>query len=107
MKNLQVVIIDEISMVKVDMLYQLDLRLQEIKEKIGTPFGGVSILAFGDMMQLKPCLGRYIFEEPQNEDFKTTHRLAPRWQMFSSVLLEKNHRQGKDKEYADLLNRIR
>ena len=51
MKNLQVVIIDEISMVKVDMLYQLDLRLQEIKEKIGTPFGGVSILAFGDMMQ--------------------------------------------------------
>merc|ERR1711923_604517 len=27
--------------------------------------------------------------------------------MFSSVLLEKNHRQGKDKDYADLLNRIR
>ena len=27
--------------------------------------------------------------------------------MFSSVLLEKNHRQGKDKEYADLLNRVR
>ena len=27
--------------------------------------------------------------------------------MFSSILLEKNHRQGKDKDYADLLNRIR
>ena len=64
MKNLKVVIIDEISMVKVDMLYQLDLRLQEITEKVGIPFGGVSIFAFGDMMQLKPCMGRYICDDP-------------------------------------------
>ena len=27
--------------------------------------------------------------------------------MFSSILLEKNHRQGRDKQYADLLNRVR
>ena len=27
--------------------------------------------------------------------------------MFQCILLEKNHRQGKDKMYADLLNRIR
>ena len=30
-------------MVKADMLYQLDIRLQEITEKIGTPFGGLSV----------------------------------------------------------------
>ena len=48
------VIVDEISMVKADMLYQLDLRLQEIIEKVRTPFGGLSIIVFGDMMQLKP-----------------------------------------------------
>ena len=34
MKNLQLVIIDEISMVKADMIYMLDLRLQELKEKV-------------------------------------------------------------------------
>ena len=107
MKNLKLLIIDEISMVKADMLYQLDLRLQEVKEKIGTPFGGVSIIAFGDLMQLAPTIGRYVFQEPANTEFHITHRLDNRWQMFSSVLLEKNHRQGKDKQYADLLNRVR
>ena len=107
MKNLKLLIIDEISMVKADMLYQLDLRLQEVKEKIGTPFGGVSVIAFGDLMQLAPTIGRYVFQEPANPDFHITHRLDERWQMFSSILLEKNHRQGKDKLYADLLNRVR
>ena len=107
MKNLKIVIIDEISMVKVDMLYQLDLRLQEIKEKVGTPFGGVSIIAFGDLMQLRPVMGKFIFEAPMNPEYSTVHKLASRWEMFTSVLLEKNHRQGRDKDYADLLNRIR
>ena len=94
-------------MVKSDMLYQLDLRLQEITETNGIPFGGVSIFTFGDMMQLKPCMGRYINDEPMNVEFKVTHALSPRWQMFKSLLLEINHRQGNDKQYADLLNRIR
>ena len=105
--NLKVVIIDEISMVKSDMLYQLDLRLQEITEKVGTPFGGVAIFAFGDMVQLKPVMGRYIMDSPMNADFKITHTLNPRWEMFQSITLETNHRQGKDKIYADLLNKIR
>ena len=104
LKNLKLVIIDEISMVKSDMLYMLDLRLQEIKERIGTSFGGVAVLAFGDIMQLRPCKGKYIFEEPSNSEFKGTKSL---WKMFSSIILEKNHRQGNDKVYADTLNRIR
>ena len=107
MKNLKLVIIDEISMVKGDMLYQLDLRLQEITEKVGAPFGGLSVIVLGDMMQLKPCMGRYICEEPLNPEFKITHHLAPRWEMFKPIILETNHRQGKDKQYAELLNRIR
>ena len=107
LKNLKMVIIDEISMVKSDMLYQLDLRLQEIAEKVGVPFGGIAIFAFGDMMQLKPCMGRYICELPLNIDFRMTHRINSRWHMFKSLTLEVNHRQGRDKPYADLLNRIR
>ena len=34
-KNLKMIIIDEVSMVKADMLYQLDLKLQELKERVG------------------------------------------------------------------------
>lgn len=43
LKNLKIVIIDEISMIKADMLYMLNLRLQEITERINIPFGGVAI----------------------------------------------------------------
>ena len=93
-------------MVKVDMLYQLDFRLQEITQK-EVPFGGVSLFVFGDLMQLRPVLGRFIFDHPVLTDYHETHLCNSRWQMFECTLLEKNHRQGKDKSYADLLNRIR
>ena len=107
LKNLKMIIIDEISMVKADMLYQLDLRLQEIKEKIGVAFGGVSIFCFGDILQLQPVCGRYIFDRPQNSAYYLAFELDSRWQKFSVLNLEVNHRQGKDKEYADMLNRVR
>ena len=45
-------------MVKSDILYQFDLRMQEITEKIGVLFGGIAMFAFGDMMQLKPVMGQ-------------------------------------------------
>ena len=91
MKNLVLVIIDEISLVTSDMLIKLDMRLQEIKEKIGTPFGGVGVMAFGDIMQLQPVQGRYIFQPPSNLEFRTADALDPRWRLFQSVLLEINH----------------
>ena len=99
--------IDEISMVKSDMIFQLDLRLQEIKEKIGVPFGGVAIFMFGDMLQLRPVLGRYAFEPPKNNSFLSTFKFDSRWEMMKIMNLEKNHRQGRFKDFADMLNRIR
>ena len=35
------------------------------------------------------------------------HELDPLWPKFSSIILEENHRQGDDKSYGDMLNRIR
>ena len=107
LKNLKVLIIDEFSMVKSDMLYQLDLRLKEITERPNVPFGGISIFLFGDLLQLRPTAARFIFEEPCNEQFKLTHALGPLWDLFNVVNLTYNHRQGNDKIYADLLNRMR
>ena len=40
-------------MVKVDTLYQIDVRLREIKG-ISKPFGGVSLVLLGDPLQLRP-----------------------------------------------------
>ena len=107
MKNLKIVIIDEISMVKSDQGFQLDKRLREITQKPDKLFGGVTIFYVGDIMQLKPCKGRYIFGEPINQDYKLEYQLGLHWRKFEVVLLEENHRQDGDKEYADMLNRFR
>ena len=107
LKYLKIVIIDEISMVKSDMLYQLDRRLREITQKMDEEFGGVALLCFGDILQLKPCMGRYVFERPQCEDFHLKHEISPLWSQLDVIILEENHRQDGDHEYANILNRIR
>ena len=53
LKNMIILIIDEFSMVGSDDLYIIHIRLQEIKEVYDKPFGGVSLLFFGDPMQLR------------------------------------------------------
>ena len=107
LKNLKLVIVDEISMVKSDQQFQLDRRLKEVTQKIEKLFGNVGIFYVGDIMQLKPCKGRYIFDEPINVDYKVDYHLGTHWQSFEVIILEENHRQGDDKDYADMLNRFR
>ena len=107
LKNLRFVIIDEISMVKSDLLYQLDMRLREVTQKPDKLFGGVAIYALGDILQLRPCQARYIFEEPVCQDYKISFFSGTHWKAFQVINLVENHRQEGDKEYADLLNRIR
>ena len=70
-------------------------------------FGGVALFCFGDLLQIKPVRGRYIFEEPKSESFKIGNVVSPHWDKFNIVNLVENHRQGNDKFYADILNRIR
>ena len=62
---MQVVFIDEISMVGSGMFNFLDLRLQEA---MGTkePFGGLCIIAVGDLFQLKPVFDHWIFENSKD-----------------------------------------
>ena len=106
LSDLRVVIIDEMSMVKADMLYQLNLRFQEITLSV-EDFGGVSVILCGDLMQLKPVCARWIFEEPAGKEYKAFHASNPLWELFEPVELIQNHRQGEDRVYADLLNRMR
>ena len=105
-KNLKVLIIDEISLVDADLLYKIDLRLREIMQR-DLPFGNVAIFALGDMMQIKPVKGRYIMQCPKSQQFLLTYELDSLWHKFECIILEKNHRQGDDQIYAELLNRVR
>ena len=95
-------------MMKADILYRIHLRLCEIKNSKQL-FGGVNVYLFGDPAQLKPVRGSYIFAAPNCPDYKLAYGdgTDSLWKSFSVINLEENHRQGKDKSYADMLNRIR
>ena len=106
LQKLVIVIIDEVSFVKSDMLYQLNLRLQEVKEctKI---FGKVAIFCFGDICQLQPVAGRFVFQRPQRPSYHFTFQHQNLWNMLTVINLVTNHRQGEDGEFADFLDRVR
>ena len=82
------------------------MRLQDIKQS-QAPFGGVAVLLSGDLQQLGPVKGRFIFEKPIQEQYHPRFHSDPLWEKFEFFSLTTNHRQGEDKDYANMLNRIR
>lgn len=74
LNHLKVMIIDEISMVGSHTLINIQKRLKEIKAELSEdiPFGGVSILAVGDLLQLPPVGDSPVFASPKN----AMHRLS-------------------------------
>jgi hypothetical protein len=53
-QKLDLIIIDEISMVRADVLDEIDIILKHFRNNFNEPFGGVQILCIGDMYQLPP-----------------------------------------------------
>ena len=77
--------------------------MQQIKDST-QPFGGITILAVGDLFQLRP-VGKYVFEPPSD----VMQRLAGSIWHTHFFLFELNQimRQKDDVEFAALLNRVR
>jgi len=102
--KLKVIFIDEISMVGAGMFNFLNLRLQQI---MGTRqmFGGVSIVCLGNFCQLKPVFDRWIFEQRKDNYGPLATNV---WQQhFKMFELTEIIRQKDDKQFAELLNRLR
>ena len=53
-RSLELIIIDEISMVRADLLDHIDATLRRIRHAYDKPFGGVQMLMIGDLQQLSP-----------------------------------------------------
>lgn len=103
-QRLRIIFIDEISMVGNKMFNFINLRLQEIfaTEK---PFGGVSIIAIGDLFQLKPVFDGWIFLDLADDYGPLATNL---WRdCFKVYELTDIMRQKDDQEFAELLNRLR
>ena len=106
LQDLELIVIDEMSMVSSDMLYKLNDRLRQIFYPCEEVFGGKSIMLVGDLLQLKPVRGRFIFETPKSTKYVPYHEAEPLWYQFEVVVLETNHRQGVS-AWASLLSRAR
>ena len=104
--DLKGVTIDEISMVGRNMFNFINLRLQEI---MGTniPFGGLSILAVGDLFQLKPVFDSWIFSQFYNTTDLSCMATNLWLDFFDFFELQIVMRQKDDHAFALLLNRLR
>ena len=54
LRNLEMLVIDEVSMVRADLLDAVDAVLRHFKHRPNLPFGGVQLLFIGDLFQLSP-----------------------------------------------------
>ena len=100
-RGVELIFIDEISMVGNSMFNN---RLTDIKG-CSEDFGGVSIIAVGDLFQLQPVMDSYIFKDLKNLDYAV---LTPSlWhQHFKMFELTEIMHQRDSKLFAELLNRL-
>ena len=70
-KKMEILIIDEISMVRAEMIDHID-RFLRINRDNYAPFGGVQVIFFGDLFQLPP-----VVSTPEEQHFFTTYYSSP------------------------------
>lgn len=106
-KSLDLLIIDEISMVRSDLLDAVDRVLRRYRKK-NLPFGGVQLLMIGDLQQLSPVV-KDEEKEILRQYYETPYffsSLALKKTKFVSIELQHIYRQS-DNKFIDLLNKIR
>ena len=108
LSNLVLLIIDEISMVGSNMLLEIHKRLQQIKAVLpDVTFGGVSILAVGDLYQLPPVCQPTLFSTV-SDSYAQLYRPGSLWiDEFCMIELDEIMRQRGDRAFCELLCRIR
>lgn len=105
--SLTLLVIDEISMVRPDILDAIDSILRRLRNST-LPFGGVQLLLIGDLRQLPPVVReeewQHLREQYSSPYFFESHAL--RKAGFQTVELSMVYRQS-DREFLDILNAIR
>ncbi|WP_268123384.1 helix-turn-helix domain-containing protein [Roseivirga pacifica] len=108
LQEMELLIIDEVSMLRADLLDCIDHMLRYLRKERNIPFGGAQILFIGDLLQLPPVVkddewnilknhynSSYFFEAKALQGSPLVH-----------VELEKIYRQS-DEKFIGVLNRFR
>ena len=101
-------IIDEVSMVGCNMLLEIHKRLQQIKGvSSDVMFGGISILAVGDLYQLPPVCQPPLFNVV-SDSYASLYGSGSLWKdEFQMIELNEIMRQRGDNRFTELLCRVR
>jgi len=107
-RNLELLVIDEISMVRADLLDMVDVTLRQTRKKWHLPFGGVQVLLIGDMYQLPPVI--------KPNEWQLLNQVYPSAFFFDSLVIRRNppvyieldkiYRQS-EQTFIQLLNKVR
>ena len=108
LQQLELLIIDEISMVRCDTLDAIDTILKHFRNRNSEPFGGVQVLFIGDMFQLPPIV--------PDEEWKLLSQFYKSVYFFDSIVLQQSppvhveftkiYRQS-DSAFINVLNEVR
>jgi hypothetical protein len=106
-QNMELLIIDEVSMLRSDLMDAIDFMLQSVRKK-KYAFGGVQVLFIGDLLQLPPVI--------RDEEWRTLRKYYKGKFFFHSHVVQQNpplyvelskiFRQS-DETFIDLLNNLR
>jgi hypothetical protein len=108
LREIELLIIDEVSMLRADVLDAMDTVLRSVRKRGNSLFGGVQVLFIGDLLQLPPVvkedewqiLGRY-YSTPF---FFDAHALRQQPPLY--IELDKIYRQA-DATFISILNNLR
>lgn len=108
LQELELLIVDEVSMLRADILDEIDCILRHVRKKQFEPFGGVQMLYIGDLFQLPPVVKndewdilRQQYRSPFFFDAQALQQNPPLY-----LELKKIYRQT-DAEFIEVLNNIR
>ena len=107
LRELDLLIIDEVSMLRADMLDAIDYMLRRYRNN-QEPFGGVQILFIGDMFQLPPVVQTAEWEQLKHyypSPFFFHAQVLDSYPLLY-IELKKIYRQ-QDQRFIDILNRVR
>ncbi len=108
LRELDLLIIDEVSMLRADILDGIDIVLRYVRRRNNEPFGGVQVLFIGDLLQLPPVVKDD--EWRLLSGFYNSIYFFDSWALQQSPLiyveLEKIYRQSDDR-FVRLLNNVR
>lgn len=108
LRKVELLVIDEISMVRCDVMDAIDTILKSVRRKYDVPFGGVQLLCIGDLYQLPPVAQRHewnILQEYYSSPFFFDSNIIKQ-QIPLLIELNKIYRQKED-SFVSLLNKVR